>query len=445
LKHAQLNQELSVNHRSRWLTILVLEMGMMMGPEHVETRADATEPAKAAETGSQPTPVEKVVSGNTQFALDLYAREASPQPQANLFLSPFSLSTALAMTLAGARGETATEMEQVLHLDLPPGQLHPAFHVLTERLRSRVSPARAPEDQPASSAPAGNELLTANALWSQSGEPVVADFQALIQANYQGSLFPIDFRQDTLHALQTINQWVADQTRGKIKDLLRPDHVPPTTRLILTNAIYFKGLWATPFDPKATAPAPFQVSAEESVSAPFLNQTNTFDYIATNNAQVLELPYQGDALAMAIILPRKADGLAELEASLSAKALQTTLAGLKPQKVKVSIPKFMLSATADLAKVLESLGMSRAFRPDQADFSGITGDREFVISAVVHKAFVEVEERGTEAAAATAVVGVRSSAMPRPIPTFRADHPFLFLIRDRESGAILFIGRLARP
>jgi serpin B len=380
---------------------------------------------------------EILVQGNGTFALDLYARVKDGE--GNRFLSPFSISCALAMTYAGAQEETALQMAKAMHFTLPPGKLHPAFHRLISELNSRT--ASPSGDKQA----AGVQLLTANALWAQTGERILSDFQKRIEINYQGGLEQVDFRRAPADALRTINTWVEERTSGKIKDLLKPGHIDSQTMLILTNAIYFKALWDTPFDEHATAPADFHASDHDPVRVDMMKLTGRFRYLDEKTFQALELPYLGNGQAMVILLPKTNDGLAELEASLSFTMLEGWLKKLSSHRVNVSLPRFKLTAELELKGALSELGMPLAFQPRKADFAGITGTRDFAISAVVHKAFVEVQEKGTEAAAATGVVMKSAAMVPSTPAVFRADHPFFFLIRDTRTGSLLFLGRLVRP
>jgi serpin B len=378
-----------------------------------------------------------LVQGNTDFALDLYGRIC--QGEGNQFLSPFSISCALAMTYAGAQEETALQMARTLHFKLPPEKLHPAFHKLITELHGRSTVATGSKE------PAAVELLTANAIWSQSGERVLPEFQKRIEMDYQGALYPVNFRDEAQAARTTINTWVEEQTKGKIKDLLKSEQVDSHTLLILTNAIYFKALWAIPFSKTATTASEFHVSPSDRVRVDMMNLSDRFRYFEEAGLQALELPYQGQSLAMVILLPKAKNGLTQLESSLTSRKLETWLSKLGTRRVQVSLPRFKLTAEANLKTTLSALGMPIAFELGKADFSGMTGTRDFAISAVVHKAFIEVEEKGTEAAAATGVVMTRTAAMPMPPVVFRADHPFFFLIRDTQSGNILFMGRLVKP
>jgi serpin B len=381
-------------------------------------------------------PPAELVRGNNAFALDLYSRLRSGD--GNRFLSPWSISAALAMTYAGARGPTAAEMAKVLHFDTGPAQLHEGFHLLITELHGRNTPRAGSNDDP------DVQLLTANALWAQAGYRLLPEFLKLIEVNYGGGLYTVDFQGATEAARQRINAWVEEQTRDKIKELLKPGILGPLTRLVLTNAIYFKALWAAPFAAANTHPDDFQVSKQDKVRVAMMNQTASFGYLDGGPFQALELPYKGNTLAMVIVLPKSVDGLAALESAMTLETLDTLLKPLSPRRVRVSLPKFKLTGEFKLNQVLSDLGMPSAFE-SSADFSGMTGTRDLAISAVVHKAFVAVEEKGTEAAAATAVVMGRAVMHVPPPTVFRADHPFVFLIRDVRTGSILFLGRLVRP
>jgi serpin B len=369
-----------------------------------------------------------VVKGNTQFALELYAKLR--QQEGNLFLSPYSISTALAMTYGGARGQTADEMARTLHFDLPGEKLHPAFGALLQEVNGPGDKKR------------GYQLTTANALWGQKGYPFHADFLKLNKDSYGAGLNDVDFIGNTEMARQTINTWVEKQTHDKIKDLLKEGVLTRDTRMVLTNAIYFKGDWFSQFKKDATRDESFFVTADKQVKAPLMHQKGQFNYHETDSFQALELPYVGKELSMVVLLPKKKDGLGELEKSLSVASLGDTLRGLRLSEVVVTLPKFKVTAEFSLRKTLSELGMATAFGAG-ADFSGIASKEGLKLADVVHKAFVDVNEEGTEAAAATAVILEAKSK--KVIPEFRADHPFLFLIRDMRSDSILFLGRLVEP
>jgi len=370
----------------------------------------------------------QVAEGCNRFAFDLYAR--LKDGEGNLFLSPYSISTALAMTYAGARGETARQMAKTLRLPASGEAVHGAYGSLQGGLN-------------AAGEGGAFELVVANRLWGQKGFEFLPDFLALVEKNYGAGLEQVDFARATEEARKTINAWVEKQTRDKIKDLLKPGILDAMTRLVLTNAIYFKGKWAEEFDKKLTQDEDFFLTPEKKVAAPLMHQTKHFGYFDGGDFQALELAYQGDRLSMVVLLPKAKDGLAALEARLSADKVAEWIGKLRRREVQVALPRFKTTAEFSLAEVLVAMGMRDAFG-GAADFSGMTGAKDLFISAVVHKAFVDVNEEGTEAAAATAVA-MRLTAMPEPPPVFRADHPFLFLIRDTRTGAILFLGRILDP
>ncbi len=377
----------------------------------------------------------KQVAGNTEFALDLYhqlQKELGKKGESsNLFFSPYSISTALAMTYGGARGETEKQMAEVLHFFPEQERLYRAFAALQKTMNEDTETR-------------GYQLHVANALWGQKGYGFLPAFLDQTQKYYGAGLEELDFVSATEAARQTINSWVAAKTHQKIKDLIKPGVLNALTRLVLTNAVYFKGDWANPFKEKYTKEAPFYLSAEKSAPVPLMFQRESFGYAEYPEVQVLELPYTSDELSMIVMLPREADGLAKLEQSLTAKTLTQYLAKLRKKELLVYLPKFQLTCEFGLKTMLTAMGMRDAFNVRQANFTGMTSRDELFISAVIHKAFVEVNEEGTEAAAATGAVMSMKSA-PLPPPVFRADHPFLFLIRDTRTNSILFMGRLVKP
>jgi serpin B len=371
-----------------------------------------------------------MVEGNNAFAIDLYGQLRTQS--GNLFFSPDSISTALAMTYAGARGDTATEMAKTLHFTLPPQRLHPAMGGLLGDLN-------APHD--------GYKLRMANALWAQQGYTFLDDFLKVTKSDYDAGLKQVDFKDAPETARLTINQWVEQQTDDKIKDLLQPGVLSSRTRLVLTNAIYFKGDWQTQFDKAQTRDEDFHLSAAQNVKAPMMHREGGFNYFDGGTFQILEIPYKSAELSMIVLLPNDVGGMFALEQSLTAPNTRQWLGQLRPvPKVIMTLPKFKMTQQFELQDTLGAMGMTLAFDA-HADFSGMTGNREFSISAAIHKAYIDVNEEGTEAAAATAVV-MRSmmARMQQPAPpVFRADHPFIFLIRDNRSGGILFMGRVTDP
>jgi len=378
---------------------------------------------------SATAPADAVVEGNTAFAFDLYGRLRAGG--GNLFLSPFSISTALAMAYAGARGETGRQMAAVLHF--PPGQraTHQGFKALQSVLDQSQS--------------AGATLSVANSLWPQQGEPLLAPFVEAVRDHYGVSVTPLDYKNAAGAARDTINGWVEKETHEKIRDIVAPGVLNALTRLVLVNAIYFKGNWLFPFNTLASYDAPFHLAPGRDATVRMMSQKHEFPYADLGDAQLVEMPYDGDRLAMLLIVPNALDGLPSLEEGLSADRLHAWRARLASREIVVQLPRFTMTTEFRLDQPLAALGMTDAFSESEADFSGMDGRRHWLyIGAVLHKAFVEVNEKGTEAAAATAVI-MQARAMPRPLPVVRADHPFLFLIVDRTTGAVLFIGRVADP
>ena len=372
-----------------------------------------------------------IVRGDNQFAVDLYAQLDREQAGKNLFFSPTSISVALAMTAAGARGLTQSEMAEVLHLDADLAQVHSHYHRLLEQWNA-VGEKRA------------YQLRVANRLWGQKGCSIRPEFLALTRQQYGAEMLLVDFAQAEA-ASREINRWVEQQTNDKIKDLIPPSSLNAMTRLVLTNAVYFKGDWVQPFDKRNTREEDFAVSAQEKVKVPLMHQQAKMGYAEEETFQVLELPYAGQELSMVVLLPKNAGGLPELEKALTVDSLAALLSKLRVREVNAYLPKFKLETSFGLNPTLEAMGMKRAFTRE-ADFSGISSTEALYISAVLHKAYVDVNEEGTEAAAATGVVMKAMAARhPQPIPVFRADHPFLFLIRDTKTVSILFLGRLTKP
>lgn len=381
---------------------------------------------------SEPVDVNEVVKGNTEFALELYGKlaEAPGAEGKNLFFSPYSISTALALTYAGARGNTEKQMAQVLHFGPAGRRIHPAFGLLEKQLNEK-------------GAEGVFELTVANALWGQKDYKFLDTFIDLVNTNYSAGLNEVDFA-DTENARNVINKWVAEKTREKIKDLIKPGVLTRLTRLVLTNAIYFKGKWQVEFDKKDTRDTPFHTSARNTVTVPMMYLEEKFKYYRNDSLQILELGYKGDDLSMVVLLPKEVEGVKKIEKELSFENLEKWLEKLREQELKVYLPRFTFTSEFSLANVLSAMGMKDAFFLPPADFSGMTGTKELYISAVIHKAFVEVNEEGTEAAAATAVV-MMTTSMRSPLPIFRADHPFIFMIKDNQTGSILFMGKVVDP
>lgn len=385
--------------------------------------AGAVPQARALESSD-----ERVGQINNAFAVDLYERLASESDK-NVFFSPTSVQTALAMTWEGARGATAQEMARTLHLLNDPAA--------TKQLAHFLRSLNAPGEQ------RRYELSVANALWATNGYPFLPDYLHIVETAYDGHLAELDFDNAPEAARKTINDWVAGKTHNRILNLL--GRIPPGTRLVLTNALYFKSAWRLPFDKKATADADFSTVDGQRVKAPFMHQTADFQYAEDDTVQMLELQYgQGD-LVLRLFLPKSADGLPEFEKAMTARKLNNLAEHSRRAQVSVSLPRFKLETRYELQDELPKMGMRLAFEP-QADFSGMSSAESFRIGQVIHKAFCQVDEDGTEAAAATAILMLGSAyEAPPERKVFRADHPFLFAIVHRASGAMLFIGRLEKP
>ncbi|MHC4562795.1 MAG: serpin family protein [Planctomycetota bacterium] len=409
--------------------IAILVAIVFMGPI---ARAGDDDNAAADSKGADDVP--QIVQASNAFAWKLYA-QVTKDKEENVFFSPSSIHTALTMTYAGAAGLTAEQMYEALSLpdeEVNWGQqrTHQAYRGLLAAM--------------ATGKKARYQLNIANALWGQKGYSWQEEFLALTGDNYGAGLRQVDFKTETEPARKTINGWVEDQTADKIKNLLAPGTVKMTTRLVLTNAVYFKGDWAKQFKESRTRDEPFKLSAKKTVKVPMMNQTDDFELAHTELAQILRMKYAGDDVSMIVVLPKAIDGLAETEAWLAKEGLDSALEGLREIEVMVAMPKFTMSWQAGLSNPLKALGMTDAFEAAKADFSGLSDQAKsdgLCIDFVVHKAFVDVNEEGTEAAAATGV-GFGITSMP---PSFRADHPFVFVIRHDKTGAILFVGRMMNP
>lgn len=372
-----------------------------------------------------------LAQGNNVFALNLYQQLRTAD--GNIFISPFSIRTALAMTCAGARGETALQMKNALQFSLAGDALHRAFADSITALNTGGG--------------TDYEMSVANSLWGDKTSTFLQPFIDINKNFYGGALERLDFRNASENARLTINAWVEEQTRKKITHLLTPGSLSADTRLVLVNAVYFKGLWTEQFDKKLTQNAPFYCADGRSVETPLMtfSKPQHLPFYKENGLKVIELDYQGDDISMLIVLPDTAEGLAAVEARLSEATLSSWVENLQRRSVQVFLPRFTLTWGANnIMPQLQALGMRDAFEARTADFSGIDGTRDLLISGVFHKAFVDVYEEGTEAAAATGVV-VGVTSMPPPPEVFRADRPFLFFILEKATGAILFMGRLTEP
>lgn len=394
-----------------------------------------------------------LVAGGNQFGLHVF-RLIAQRADENIVFSPSSLASALAMTLAGAEGKTAVEIAAALNVATLGQSVHEAYRHLQSITKT-----------------GGLEVRSANRLWGQTGYKLRPEFLATTERCYQASLAEVDFQTATEPARQAINAWVAEQTAGKIPELIGQGLLDAGSRLVLTNAIYFLGSWEHKFKPERTSDAPFHLASGETVTAAMMRQTTTFNYGEFDDLQVLELPYRGESppsyylneednlvieksessdggsdFAMVVLLPRPGVELAEIERRI---ALESPQSWLKTGycKVQVSLPRFKLRAGCQLSEPLKQLGIAQAFDQQAADFSRITSDPEgLYVDEIVHQAMVDVNEEGTEAAAATGVLMVAGCAREvEPPKEFCADRPFLFLIHDRDTKSIYFLGRVANP
>ena len=419
------------------LLICTLLLGLVAGCAHPSVSPASAEVAQSnlAREMNPDVPaqdLQELVQGNSAFAFDLY-QALREQERGNFFYSPFSISIALAMTWAGARGETEREMAEVLHFTLPQERVHPAFNALDLELARR---GQSKEGQ-------GLRLHLANAIWGQRGYRFLSQFLDTLARNYSAGLRLLDFKSDPEAARKVINDWVSERTEGRIQDLIPKGVIDFLTRLVLTNAIYFKAAWAEPFDENLTSDSPFYLLDGSQVMVPMMKQTTELGYMKGEGFQAVELPYEGGEVSMVILLPDMGR-FEEFEKSLNVKQVEDILGKLEYPEVTLKMPRFRMDSAFNLAKTLAAMGMSSAFQPDQADFSGMDGTRTLYISAVLHKAFVSVDEAGTEAAAATAVVE-KKTALPSMRVEVTVNRPFIFLIRDRLTGTILFVGRVVNP
>jgi serpin B len=421
----------------------ILTLGAIgVKPAHGQMIGRIGAPVPAAADVSQKTDI--AADASNGFGYDLYAKlRAGEGDRANLFFSPYSISSALTMTRLGARGNTADEMSATLHLPADPSAIESSFEALSSSL------AGDPDKHPFT-------LTVANALWGQKGEPFLPDYLDVVKKVFDADLVPVDFITQAETSRKQINDWVADKTHDKIKDLLAAGTITADTRLVLTNAIYFKGQWDNQFDAKQTQPGEFNNGKKGKVD--YMHQSHEFPYAEDDLCQAVKLPYEGNQVSMLILLPKvlPVDAIregedpyhlasAKLEGSLNSQYIDKLLGQLANRKVDLALPKWQATQSFSLGGELADMGMKQAFTP-RADFSGINGRTDLFLSDVVHKAFVTVDENGTEAAAATAVM-MRTLAIrvESPPATFTADHPFIYLIIDDASRTVLFAGRLYDP
>ena len=370
-----------------------------------------------------------VIEANNRFAINLYSQYKSEE--GNIFFSPFSISTAMAMVYEGAEGKTAKEIKSVFGFPKYDNSRRNQYSDLLSEINKK-------EKEYA--------LNTANALWAEQDFNFLDKYLTTVEKYYGGKTTNLDFKNEWEASRLIINNWVEDKTNDKIKDLLPEDVIDADTRLVLTNAIYFKAKWLIQFDTDKTSDEYFRVNPDKSIKVPMMqptSQKSTFNYTQNKDLQILEMPYAGEDLSMLILLPFD-DDIEVLENSFTIEKLTEWKKSLRKRRVKIYIPKFKFEAKYFLFETLSDLGMPTAFT-NSADFSGMTGTKDLKIDKVIHQAFIEVNEEGTEAAAATGIgVGMKTSKPP-PTPIFKADHPFIFLIHQKDTGNILFMGRVNNP
>ena len=392
-----------------------------------KTQKKSTEETSVRESGY--TSASLAEAGNL-FALDLFKKIS--EGSENLVFSPYSISTVLSMVYSGAGGTTAEQMSDVLYLPQAE-QVDPASRELRERILSNDTLS-------------GMEISLANAIWAQQGFDFLPDYIGNIQLMYEAPLTEMDFINDNSREESRIkiNMWVEENTRQKILDLIAPGVLDASTRMVLTNAVYFNGSWQWTFDEQLTSPSIFHVSPAESIETDFMHLTKSLPYYEDNEVQAIKLPYRNERLSMMVILPRSPDGWKMISRILDHERLGKLESQFESREVRVSVPKFTTEWKMDLGRELSGMGMDLLFGR-YADLSGMTGEKNLFVDKVIHQAFIEVSESGTEAAAATAaVISLKSSLTDAPV-SFKADHPFLYLIRDHQTGCIIFMGRLVNP
>ncbi|MFC2115108.1 serpin family protein [Bacteroidota bacterium] len=411
----------------RSLFIVFLAISLVSLLNSCKSQKKSTEESSPSTSGFNS---ESLAGASNQFAIDLFKQ--LQEKSDNLVYSPYSISTVLAMTYSGAEGQTAQEMREVLYFP-PANQLDPAEKDLNERILSNDTLD-------------GIEISLANAIWAQENFHFLPEYMEKIKKWYDAPLTKMNFinEQSREENRLKINQWVLDNTGQKIRNLIGEGVLNTNTRMVLTNAVYFNGSWMWPFNKHLTSPSLFHINSKESINTDFMHLTKTLDYYEDEEIQAIRLPYKNERISMMIILPGSVEGWELVSRVLDLEKLSLVEAQLTPKEVYVSMPKFSSELQFNLRKELSGMGMEKAFSRD-ADFSGMTGEKNLFIDEVVHKAFIEVSESGTKAAAATsAIMGLKSALIEDP-ERFNADHPFLYLIKDHQTGCIIFLGRLVKP
>lgn len=394
----------------------------------VESRDIGSDPAQVAPTDKiNIIEAKTITEANNQFALNFYS-QAAQDSNANLFFSPISIATAFVIAYEGARGDTAEEIQNAFGFSKDDNKRRTEFESLYKNLNEENE---------------WYKLNMANALWIAQGFEPISDYVDIAKTYYDSQVQNVDFI--TNDGVNTINEWVKEKTEDKIQEILAQDSTDELTRMVITNAMYFKGKWTSQFDSRITSDESFWVDASTSVKVPMMKDVGIFNYIKTNELKALEMHYMGDKISMLVLLPHDRNGLDSLEKSLDLQKLYDLKSKMTPEPLTVHMPKFEFDTEYDLVEKLQSLGIHQAFDKDNANFDGITEDERLFIAKAIHKAFVDVNEEGTEAAAITALVVTLVSGPPEPKHEFIADHPFIFIIQEKHTGEILFMGRVMDP
>jgi len=410
---------------------LMATLGCQPAPEVPAAATLSTIPDETAPTVAVPAEdLKALVEANNQFAFDLY-KEIAKTEKGNIFFSPYSIHAALSMTYAGARGETAAEMAKVLHIDNLGDRVHPAHAELARKLKSDGKDGKP-------------EFHVANALWGQKGFGFRPEFLSLTKQSYVGGFKELDFVGDTEGSRKSINKWVSDQTREKIPELLRKENVTIYTRLAVTNAVYFKGVWTEPFPKGATENDRFHISATEKLPVRMMNRMNKAKYFQGDGIKLAVVPYRGRDCSMIVIVPDEIDGLKKSQFSIIPRQISGWVKASQPGVVTLQMPKLQVDQRVELSSNLEALGMQRCFRTP--DFSGISTEK-IRLTDVIHEAIVEIDEDGTVAAAATAIVSEIPVSIPEVLVSIaiRADRPYLVMIIDERTNLVLFLGHINNP
>ncbi len=428
----------------RTVLLVCLAISLVLTACAAESSAVASVSIPRSSLDASEADIVALIDGNNAFAFDLF--QAICDGEENLLFSPFSISQALAMTYAGARGQTAQQMADTLHFTLPQEQVHAAFNALDQALASRAN-AAVPDGSSDLKLETAFELHAVNAVWGQQGLAYGSEFLTTLAENYGSGVRLVDLKYNPDAAVQQINRWVSEETAGRIPELVQ--ELQPGTGLVVVNAIYFNAVWELPFKENATQEQDFHLLDGRAISVPMMYQQRLLNYTEGNGYQAVELPYRDGKVAMAIILPGE-DRFRELEQQMTGTWLQHIVAAFDRRDVVLTMPKFTYEPDLPLTDILPVMGMRDAFdETGDADFSGMLEDYYVYLGEVLHKSFIDVNEERTEAAAATEVelIHVDKEIGMDPIPPveMRIDRPFIYVIRDIETNAILFVGRLMNP